>query len=570
MVECHIIKALGKIRDSDDQLRRHVLWLIMIRVILFTLLIAVTALLQTLGLRVILPPLTVTMAFLSVVFIYSIGSAALLQNKTRRLRRFGVIQLLSDTVFAALLVLGTGCSQSIYIAVFIFPIISGGLILYRIGGLIPAAAATILLGILLGFEYFGHVPPFYSLTAYEPLHNPLALTNIFAIYGITFFTTALLSGMLAGRLRTTEEELSRTSLEYDRLSQLYKQIFDDITTGIITVNNDNLVTSYNNAAEKITGFPSDEVIGRSFAELFPSIDFQVDKNERPVADLRKKSGEMIRVGYSYARLNLPEDALPDASECINCKVITMQDISRVEKMEQQVREAEKMAAIGEMSAAVAHDFRNPLAAISGSAQLLAMDLEGSEEGGDTSRSLADIIVRESERMARTITDFLQFARPMDVVPEWFDMNRLVRETVDQLCGARGRFQECTIVTDIPDRLDCLADRQQLQTILLHLLENSCVASSQSSEPVLLQVWEDSGEEEHCLRIRITDHGPGIDEEIREQIFTPFFSTREDSTGLGLPIVKQLLDHHNGSIRFVEPGTAGCVVELTLPLPSSPH
>jgi two-component system sensor histidine kinase PilS (NtrC family) len=540
----------------------------MIRVILFSLLLAVTALLQSMGLRVIMPPTTVTLAFLAVVFIYSIGCAALLQNKKRHLQRFGLIQLLSDTVFAALLVLGTGCSQSIFIAVFIFPIISGGLILYRIGGLIPASAATILLGILLSFEYFGHVPAFYALTKYRELHNPLALTNIFAVYGITFFTAALLSGILAGRLRSAEEELSRTTLEYDRLSQLYKQIFDDITTGIITVNEQNLVTSYNRAAEKITDFPAKEVIGRPFENFFPSINLTVEHHERPVADLRKKNGDMIRVGYSFARLNLVDDDTEKEDHCENCKVITLQDISRVEKMEQQMREAEKMAAIGELSAAVAHDFRNPLAAISGSAQMLAMDIGASTDATDTSRSLADIIVRESNRMARTITEFLQFARPTAIAPEWFDLGRLVRETVEQLCGANSRFQECRIDIHIPDRMDCLADRQQIQTILLHLLENSCVASSQTTEPITIRAHEEERQGRNTICITITDHGPGIDESVREQIFTPFFSTRADSTGLGLPIVKQLLEHHKGTITFPYPEHGGCIVEITLPLPST--
>lgn len=570
MAERRFIKALSPVQDTEEQLRHHILWLLMIRVVLFTLLIAITAVLQSQGENVILPPLTVTLAFLSVVFIYSIGSVALLQSKTRHIRRFGLIQLLSDTIFAAVLVFGTGCSQSIFTSVFIFPVIAGGLILYRIGGLIPAAAATILLGIVLICEYLGFLPPFYAETNYIALTNSLSITNIFAVYGVTFFTMALLSGMVAGRLRSTEEELSKTSLQFDRLSRLYKQIFDDISTGIITIDDENTITSYNFAAEKISGFPADKIIGRSFDTFFPNIVLTEKEKGRQVADLKREDGNMIRVGYSFARLNLPTDTLPDEPECSNCKVITMQDISQVEKMEQQIRNAEKMAAIGELSAAIAHDFRNPLAAISGSAQLLAMDMADQSKADSTNQSLNDIILRESNRMAETITDFLQFARPTAITPEWFDLIRMVEETVNQLTCKNTRYQGCNIVVEIPDQLYCWADRQQLQTIVSHLLENSCMASSQTLQPIVIKAREDKQQEQNVICIQVVDQGPGIAEEIREHIFTPFYSTREDSTGLGLSIVKQLLEHHNGAITILDRKEgAGCVVEICLPLPSSP-
>jgi len=568
MINCRFFKGLVPVRDNQEQLRRHILWLLMIRVVLFTLLIAITALLQSRGQNVILPPLSMTLAFLSIVFIYSIGSSALIQNKTRHIRRFGLFQLLSDTVFAAMLVVGTGCSQSIFIAVFIFPIISGGLILYRIGGLIPAAASTILLGMILTLESFGYIPSFYAGSSYITLNNSLTITNVFAVYGVTFFTTALLGGILAERLRTTEEELTRTSLEFGRLSQLYKQIFDDISTGIITVDNDNFVTSCNLAAGKITGFPPAEIIGKPIDAFFSTIKLSGTENCRLVADLKRKDGEMIRVGYSFARLNLPDGELSDDTACRNCKVITMQDISQVEKMEQQVRDAEKMAAIGELSAAVAHDFRNPLAAISGSAQILALELAEQNNPDSTSQSLTDIIMRESNRMAKTITDFLQFARPTPVTPEWFDLGRMVQETINQLSGRNSRYQQCTILTRIPNQLDCRADRQQLQTILLHLLENSCAASSQTTQPIVIKGQEVKRDGQSAISIQVIDQGPGIAEDIRDHIFTPFFSTHEDSTGLGLSIVKQLLELHGGTIALLEQEDAGCAIEICIPLPDS--
>ncbi|MCI5162872.1 MAG: hypothetical protein D3917_12820 [Candidatus Electrothrix sp. AX5] len=198
-----LINELKPIQDSKEQLRRHLVWMIMTRVMLFTLLIAVTVVLQSLGRNVILPPNAVTMAFLSVVFIYSIGSAGLLQTKTSHLPRFGLIQVLSDTVFSALLVLGTGCSQSIFRPIFIFPVLIGGLNLNRIGGLLAATASSVLYGAILLCEYLEYIPPFYSHTNYIPPDYFLDVVNKFAVYVVLFllsvYRAVLLQRGSAGR-----------------------------------------------------------------------------------------------------------------------------------------------------------------------------------------------------------------------------------------------------------------------------------------------------------------------------------------------------------------------------------
>lgn len=569
MVDSNYLQRLSPVTDNRVQLRQHILWLLMIRVVLFTLLLAITAFLQSKGNHVILPPLTIIQAFLSVVFIYSIGSAALLQNTHVNLARFGGIQLLSDTIFAAILVYGTGCSQSIFTSIFIFPVISGGLILYRIGGLLPASSATILYALVLFLEYQGYLPHFYLFTQYIRPENSLTLTNLFAVYGVTFFTMALLSSKLAAKLRTTEQELTRTSLEYDRLSTLYKQIFDDITTGIITIDTRNLITSCNAAVERITGFAPHELINRPFASFFPEILLHETTNIRPAGDLQRKDGTLIRVGYSFARLNMPDTPL-DVDSTGQSKIITMQDISKVEKMEKKMREAEQMAAIGELSAAIAHDFRNPLAAISGSAQILAMDIAAQDSADSTSQSLTDIILRETDRMAKTITEFLQYARPSESVLEWFNLRRMVDETIDQLTGDNEKLQQFMIENTIPVSLDCRADRQQIQTVILHLLENACMASSQTTQTVTIDAREQTKQERKVICIQIRDHGSGIDESTRQLIFTPFYSTREDSTGLGLAIVKKLLKQHDAKIVLKNRAEGGCLAEVCLPHPATPQ
>jgi two-component system sensor histidine kinase PilS (NtrC family) len=564
MAASNLFRNIKPITDSDEQLRYHLLSFLLIRVILYTLLLGITFLLHTREHHLILPPPPLIVLYIFCIYVYSIGSALLLRA-TSRLRRFGLVQLISDTIFIALLVYATGCSQSIFPSVFILPIIAGGLILYRIGGLIPAASATILYAMVLTCEYLGFLPGYYDGTYYIEVDNFLVGMNIFAVYGLTFFLIALLSGIIAARLRTTEAALSRTEIKLDRLLLLYKQIFDDILTGIITVDDQDRITSFNPAAVNITGFSAQEVIGRRLNEIFSLI--SAETRERQVGDLQRKDGTLIRVGYSCANLNIPSDTEPERPACSNCKVITMQDISRIEEMEQQMRKAEKMAAIGEMSASIAHDFRNPLAAISGSAQLLAVELETqAPDERSVKNSLTGIILRESERMSKTITDFLHYARPAKPEPQWFNLRRLAEETVALLTSEDAGT--CPIRVEISDTLDIYADRQQLQLALRHLLRNSCYAAKNSTEPVVIKADEmhaDRPEAEQVV-IDIRDQGEGVDPGIVDKVFEPFFTTREDTAGLGLTIVRQIVASHNGTIALIPGREQGCTVRLLLPLP----
>jgi two-component system sensor histidine kinase PilS (NtrC family) len=562
-----IAKALTPVTDSEQETRRHLLWWIATRVFLFTLLIGIASFLRERGHNVILPSHLVTFVFLLGLYAFSIASALLLQRHTHSVRTFGTIQLFFDAVCIALLVYATGCSQSDFTSLLILPVIAAGLILYRRGGLFLAAITTVAYGVILAFEQLRWIPHYFTSTTYKAPASILTGTNLFAIYGLLFFLAALLSGQLARRLRVTEEKLQRTALEYDRLSILYKQIFDDISTGIITTDQSDFITSYNQAAERITGYPREKVLGHPFTRCFPGILLQ-ERQGRSVCDFQKLGGPLIRVGYSFSFLNMPEQENQE-NQPSRWKVITLQDISQVERMEQQMREAEKMAAIGELSASIAHDFRNPLAAISGSAQILTMDQDNiSSLDPATFKTLLGIILRETGRMARTITEFLQFARPAAIQPEWFDFNRLVDEVLAQLRAVTNTMVAATVFKEIDERLDCWADRQQMQTILSHLLENACQAAAAQPGSVVIVASEHTvaGQGELCVEIR--DQGPGIPQELREKVFAPFFSSRTDGTGLGLAIVRQIVENHGGRIEIDSSADYPCIMRLHLPVPQS--
>lgn len=247
-------------------------------------------------------------------------------------------------------------------------------------------------------------------------------------------------------------------------------------------------------------------------------------------------------------------------------MITLQDISQIERMENQVREAEKMAAIGELSASIAHDFRNPLAAISGSAQILAMEQTPLQSvDAATFKTLVGIILRESNRMAKTITDFLQYARPATAQREWFNLHQLVAEVISRLSGTPHVTALARIRMEFNEHLACWADRQQVQTMLVQLLDNACHAVAAGEGEIVVRAGESEAGQ---LRLEICDTGPGIAPEMRSKVLAPFFSTRADGTGLGLSIVHQIVDNHGGSLEICDNPPHGCVIALHLPLPQN--
>jgi two-component system sensor histidine kinase PilS (NtrC family) len=224
-----------------------------------------------------------------------------------------------------------------------------------------------------------------------------------------------------------------------------------------------------------------------------------------------------------------------------------------------------MAAIGELSASIAHDFRNPLAAISGSAQILAIDYDEKNDNSGIQHDLTNIILRESERMADTITDFLHYARPSTPSPKWFNLKRMVHEILDQLTVDR-IVPDCGIEVNVPDELDINGGRELLQIALSHVLKNSCYASKDSSEPIILSAMETNEHERENILLEIVDHGTGIAPDIQDKIFDPFFTSREDTAGLGLAIVKQIVASHNGTVEVISQKNQGCTVKIILPMP----
>jgi len=536
--------------------KRQLQWMLFLRVVFLTVLLGINLILQSAARHIITPPFDYVVSFIAGVYIYTICSALLLKF-IKRYSTFAYGQILMDVLLISILIYYSGGSQSIFSILYFFPIIAGSFILFRKGGLAPAAASTIAYGAVLILEYTGFHPTFFNDFWYRPVTDIRSLMNLFSVHGLTFFITAILSALLSEKLRRTEKALITTTLKYDQLEVLYKKIFEDIPSGIITVINQKKIISINPAAEKITGFDSGEIVGTDIRKIFPGLKLDTDINSRSELNITRKDRQNIPIGYSFAKLNMP--GTEDKYE-----VITLQDLSETKQMEKQILQAEKMATIGEMAAGIAHELRNPLAAISGAAEVLdaSGDIKSQNQG------LMNIISRECTRLQSTISEFLAFSKPMEPEKEFLPLLPLVKEVIQVLQHTHDWPVKCqAVVVEIPEKMDCWADPQQIERLLLNLLHNSCVSlkNREGEIRIIAKEAEDDAGAERTV-ITISDTGRGIPDLFIDKIYEPFFTTRENGTGLGLSIVKQIVNVHGGDIYISSTENQGTTAEIWLPLP----
>ncbi|BCL60202.1 PAS domain-containing sensor histidine kinase [Desulfomarina profundi] len=567
MIDLKSLAGKAEQAGSVNQiLRTQLLWMLLLRVILYTFLLGISLIFQGDQFDVITLPQNILTLLLLFIYLTTIFSAFHLLVFQGNLRKFGIIQNLLDTFFASVLIFLSGSSNSIFTSVYFFPIISGGLILPRKGGLFAAAAASLQYGLLLILETQGLYPRYLlEFISFVP-SAPLMILNHFAVHGLTFFLAALLSALFGLRLRSTEDALTESIQKYDQLTILYKQVFDNITTGILTLDRRNRITSANNAIKKITGHPPEKLIGEKLYSLFPDLDLS-HPNLRNTINFVRSDGKKVRIGYSHMPIH-DAGKMTDRRDNDHSKIITLQDISEIERLEKQVRQAEKLAAIGMMSASIAHDFHNPLTAISGSAQVLAHEFSSGGAGNRTNYELTKIILRESNRLIDTVRDFLRFSRPEHTDKKWVSLKNCLDEVL-QVCRADPAWPStCNIEITLDHTLDIWADEKQMFTVFNHLIHNALSFCPKGKEIITVTAEEiQETEEGEILEIRISDNGPGIPENRREQIFEPFYTSRTDGTGLGLAIVKQTVEIHKGTIAVSEAENGGALFTIRLPLPA---
>jgi two-component system sensor histidine kinase PilS (NtrC family) len=460
-------------------------------------------------------------------------------TRIKHYRKFINAQLSWDLLFVVLVLFFTGGVESLYSFLFILVIIAASVFCPRPQLLVVASASSILYGSLLDLQYYGYLPVLSSQVINKDIHHYDVFYAVFLHVG-AFFLTALLSSALAERLRRSEEAREKREIDYEDLEHLNQFILTNINSGLMVINSAGRIRSFNSAASKITGYSLEEVYNRPVEAILPEFGpFGSDDSSdvvRGETDYKKRENEVLSLGFSASRV-ADKDGAPLGL------LIAFQDLTEYKALEEQLKRADRLAAVGRLASGLAHEIRNPLASISGSVQLLLEDEEVSNED----RHLMNIVVKEADRLNLLLSDFLNFAKPSALQLEKIDMSALVDELI-VLVNASGQFQGVTIEKKCQGPAQMIVDPQKMNQVLWDLMINAGDAAKPDGR-IQIEINGAQGE------IVIEDSGAGITDEDQDKLFEPFYTTKDKGTGLGLANVYANIEAHQGRI-YVEPGDLG--------------
>jgi two-component system sensor histidine kinase PilS (NtrC family) len=547
-----------------DVLRLKLQWLMGIRVAIVALTLGVWIYLQIGRHAASLPA---SYSLIIVVFLLTIAYSLVINRleSIEGLRIFAFVQIGIDILCESILVAITGGVESPFSLLYVISITAASALLSRSAGLGAASGSAILYGGIVDLQYYQtsyHILPTASWLPESDLTAPTVFYNL-SINVLGFIMVGYLTGTLAEKLRSTGERLENKARAFVGLQEFHRCVLESIESGVFTTDEHGRITSFNRRAEEITGYSKGEVDRRFWWDVFawPAVvgqkGLEVSTATARFEDVgRRKDGNRYILGLSLSPLHLIS---------VRTGVVgVFQDITPLKKMEEAVRRKQWLATIGEMSAGMAHEVRNPLAALSGAIQVLRKDLRPT----DGNRPLLDLALRETERLNGIVTDFLQYARPRRLMLQRCDINELVEETVRMLERTSPYDASICFVRDLAtEPLVTLIDPDQIRQVCWNLGLNACQSMLQggtltvTSRPVSAGSAASDGD---TVEIVFADTGTGIAEEHLGKIFYPFFTTKEGGTGLGLSVVYRVLDEHRGSVHVDSAVGQGTRVRLILP------
>jgi two-component system sensor histidine kinase PilS (NtrC family) len=484
-----------------------------------------------------------------------------LLERIKRLHFLAYLQTSVDILLVTILTHLTGGIDSGFSLLYHLTIISSSIILYRRGGYLSASLSSILYGAMLDMQY-------YNVLGFVRSQNFTAVQVLFQVFIniLSFYTVGLLSGYLSERLRKTRKELREKSMDLEDLRVLQDHILRSVGSGIVTMDLQGNIASWNPAAEQITGYRYEEIKSR-WQEVFgDSIKGLFGHTDSLKARPFRFNGQILKKDGSTALLGMTASLLKDDTNFVRGIILIFQDITKLVEMEDQVRMKERLATVGSLAAGIAHEIRNPLASLSGSIQVLQgeLDLHGDN------KQLMDIVVRETDRLNTIIMEFLEYARLKNAQNDHIDLSPVLDETIMLLKNCKDFTGDIRITHQVDPHVVIKGDSQRLRQVFWNLLINACQAMPQGGEiMVTARPFPDVSEDTDWCEITIADTGQGIAREDRDKIFNPFYTTKTGGTGLGLAIVYRIIEDHRGTITVDSVPGKGTQFSIRLPISEEP-
>jgi two-component system, NtrC family, sensor histidine kinase PilS len=510
-------------------------------------------------------PLTPVLTLLGASYLLSAVYLALV-GRVRNPVWLAEVQIYGDVVLETFLIYLTGGPYSVFPFLYLVSILTASIVVAPRETFGVATVAVFLHGVMLGAQFYRWLPPVVE----HPLARNIGMEGSLTILIISAnfcacFLMAYLSAYLAARLRQARGEAHRSEASLAALRALHEDIVQSVASGLLTFDRRGIVTSANRTAEGLCARREAELRGARWETLFPGappfasvwegLEGGAARGARSETELVRFDGSRIPVGMSLSFLRRGPGA-----------ICSFQDLTEIRHMEEQVRQGDRLAAIGRLAAGLAHEIRNPIGSIRGSVEVLRESLNPEEDD----RRLMDIVLRESDRLDAIIRDFLQFSRPPHLVRVPTDLSAMLDEILLML-GHQGRAQgtegpAVQIRRDTSEpAVKVEVDPAQMRQALWNLCLNAVEAMPQGGE---LRVGVRAASSERgrpVLEITVEDTGVGIAAAELTQVFEPFFTTKPQGTGLGLAIAHRIVEDHGGEIRVQSEPWRGSRFTISLPL-----
>jgi two-component system sensor histidine kinase PilS (NtrC family) len=440
----------------------------------------------------------------------------------------GVLQVVTDLAMVSLVVHFTGGWDSSLNFLYPLVIIVACILLPKMWAYLTSALAFILYGAVLELNYYELVPSFATTHPGLNVLNAIIFVNLFA-----YLAVAYLACLLSAKLRQVDVQLKDASGALESLQALHENIIQSISGGLITTDIEGRITLANTAAKRLLSC-GDELVGKSVREIFLD-PLPMVGSERAHGEVRFQPADGFRKTF---RVIVSALIIPGREA--SGSVYTFDDLTEIRRLEREVRIQDRLAAVGRLAAAIAHEIRNPLTSIAGSVSMLS----GASEMTDEQRQLLQIVTRESERLNNIITDFLAYSRGKQYRFDKVDLVLLLEDTLT-LLENRMVSENTGICIErhfkFPEALT-LADGDKIKQVFWNFCQNAVRAMQQGGS---LSVSLDSVGDD--WQINFTDTGVGMTRQQSEKIFEPFQSGFDGGTGLGLAIVYQIVQAHEGKV-----------------------
>lgn len=485
----------------------------------------------------------------TVYFVYQFSARS---HSAVFIRGLVIAHLVFELLVEGLLVNHVGGSFSPFMLFFILTIAVGA-VYYRLPGSIVVATSAGLLYSLpvffdLSFVYEGLIKP--PRLAGMGISSDEAFYTVF-LHLCLFYFFSFIWGYLVQKLFVTTRELSQLRFETG-------EILEQMRSGLLTVNSEMRIVHFNMAAGEILGIGPGDARGKLVTDVFDR-DLRVFERRISAAMDRNRGEDRCELEIHHPEkgivpIGLSLSIFRDEGHNIRGVIAVFQDLTEAKKLEERMRATDRLAAVGRLAAGIAHEIRNPLASISGSVEVLKNELKPVGEN----LGLMQLILKESSRLNTILTDFLNFARIGRRKTDSCDLGVVIADVVRLTSGNSEVGDSVNISCRLHRPVIMVSGGEdEIKQILWNLVLNSAQALERAEGRIVITTEEFTAEgKTEMIKLVVSDNGPGIPEAMKEKIFDPFFSTRRDGTGLGLPIVMRLADSLGGRAELESSGSEG--------------